>query len=457
MINQNIKEILRQARDYAKTLNVKVHFMYHYEKSHLMRIGNNSVSLNTSEELTRLDIYVLDGKKSGSHTQLGDITSLEYVKEAVNIAVDKAKLSKPKDYQPLTFEIEDNFDETMQVDDTIINLNSKFKADNYMKIIESVGEEYNYSGSWSSGCTEVFIISTEGNNEAFNRTTDYLFNVVLKHPEKKWEISESQTGYELSHFDIDKAIYNLKSLVNIYENNEGKQIKSGKYTVMFGKQAIAELLMMAVWTGFEGMGFEEKRSWLAQNKFGDKILSEKISIIDDPRNDDTFRSFFDLNGKKRDKFELISNGIFKNILYSSKAAAKFDKSPTGHDTMRLSISLQPGNDGSDPIAETKGMGKVLYIPALHYINLPNPSQGIFTGSSRFNALLVEDGKIISPIFSSRVTDCFQQVFGNVKKLSSSTESVNLSNSYSRRSPFGFSVPKFIISGDVKITDCAESF
>ena len=32
-----------------------------------MRIGNNSVSLNTSEALTRLDIEVINGRRTGIH------------------------------------------------------------------------------------------------------------------------------------------------------------------------------------------------------------------------------------------------------------------------------------------------------------------------------------------------------------------------------------------------------
>ncbi|MCP4162453.1 MAG: hypothetical protein GY760_20475 [Deltaproteobacteria bacterium] len=103
------------------------------------------------------------------------------------------------------------------------------------------------------------------------------------------------------------------------------------------------------------------------------------------------------------------------------------------------------------------MGRILYIPALHYLNLPNPNKGIFTGSSRFNALLIEDGEIISPILSSRITDTFQSVLNSVRKISSESVSVNLSNTYGRRFPVAYSVPSYIISEGIKITDCAESF
>jgi len=55
MLEQETRELLLSARDRAAASGVRATFVLHREKSHLMRIGNNSVSLNTSEELTRLD------------------------------------------------------------------------------------------------------------------------------------------------------------------------------------------------------------------------------------------------------------------------------------------------------------------------------------------------------------------------------------------------------------------
>ncbi|MCD4848115.1 MAG: hypothetical protein K8R76_07990, partial [Candidatus Aegiribacteria sp.] len=131
--------------------------------------------------------------------------------------------------------------------------------------------------------------------------------------------------------------------------------------------------------------------------------------------------------------------------------------PTGHNTRSPGIVLNTGDGFEYPLEAVKDMGRVLYIPALHYMNLPSRSKGIFTGSSRFNALLVEDGKVISPIFSTRITDSFQNVLGNVKVISSVSESVNGSNTYGRRMPVAVSVPSYIVAEGVKITDCADSF
>jgi predicted Zn-dependent protease len=119
--------------------------------------------------------------------------------------------------------------------------------------------------------------------------------------------------------------------------------------------------------------------------------------------------------------------------------------------------MSPGDGPASLLEAVKGKGRVLYIPALHYMNIPNRSKGIFTASSRFSAVLIEDGRIVQPIFSSRITDSFQNVLRNVSVISSLVESVNLSNTYGRRAPFAMGVPTYMIAEDVKITDCADSF
>ncbi|MDA3884688.1 MAG: metallopeptidase TldD-related protein [Candidatus Delongbacteria bacterium] len=457
MINTTIKDIILKVRDIAVERNIVATFSLHYENSHLMRIGNNSVSLSTSEELTRLDIKVTNGLKQGSHTEMGEISSVEQVEKSLNIAHEKALVAKEKDYQPIEDEVEETLEENSQYDENFKKLTPAFKAESYGKIFNGVGNDYNFSGSWSSGITEQFIVTTKNKNYAYNIGTDQIFTIVLKHPKKSWEITSTQTGWKKDDFSVDTVIKELKSYLNYYENMTPSKIEPKDYTVVLGPAAIAEVIQMAIFTGFKGRTYEEKQAWTSKNSLGDKVLGENITIVDDPSNDKTFKKGFDLSGQKRTKRNIVENGIFSSLMYDSTTAAKFKKEKTGHNTNSFSIVVNTGEGEECPLEAVKDMDEVLYIPALHYINLPNVSKGIFTGSSRFNALLVRKGKVVGPIFSSRITDTFQNVFGNVDKISKLAESVNLSNTYGRRSPVAFSVPNYMVCKGVKITDCAESF
>jgi predicted Zn-dependent protease len=457
MLDANIREILMQVRDEAAGEGIQATFILHHEKSHLMRIGNNSVSLNTSEDLMRLDVEVTDGRKQGSQTFLGAIKEADKVRDVLNSARVKARMASPKTYDPIPDEVELTITEDSQFDEELVELDPSVKANAYRSIIESVGEKYNFSGSWSSGSMAVYILTTANSNEAYHKSTDQLFSVVLKHPEAKWELTHNQTGWRTSDFSVEETVSFLNNLLPVYEENDGFKIEPGEYTVLFGASAVSEIIAMAAYTGLAGRGWEEKQSWTAKFKPGDKILGEDISIVDDPTNPNTFMFGFDMSGRKRNIFPLIGDGELLNLMYDSSSAARYNRKPTGHNTRSPSLVMDTGFGSEDPLEAVRELGRVLYIPALHYVNLPSRSKGIFTGSSRFNAVLVEDGRIVSPIYSSRVTDSFQNVLGNLRVISSVSESVNNSNTYGRRTPVAMSVPSYIVAQSVKITDSADSF
>ena len=457
MLDATIRMNLMQVRDEAADEGIQATLKLYHEKSHLMRIGNNSVSLNTSEDLMRLDVDVTDGRKQGSQTYLGAIKDMDTVRSILNAAREKARMASPKTYDPIHDEVETAISEDSQFDQELADIDPGMKAEAYREIIETLGGQYNFSGSWSSGSIEVYLLTTTNRNEVYHRGTDQLFSVVLKHPQAKWELTHNQTGWRASDFSVDKTINILSKLIPLYEENDGFKVEPGEYTVIFGARALSEIIGMAVYTGLAGRGWEEKQSWTSKNNPGDIILGETISIVDDPTNPETFMFGFDMTGRKRSIFPLVENGEFVNLMYDSGTAAKYGKKPTGHDTGSPSIVMDTGFGSEDPLEAVKDMGRVLYIPAIHYMNIPNRSKGIFTGSSRFNAVLVENGKIVSPIFSSRLTDSFQNVLGNVKIISSVSESVNESNTYGRRAPVATSVPSYVVSEGVKITDSAESF
>lgn len=457
MNKETIYKILCEAREKAREKNLEVLFTVHHEDSHLVRIGNSSVSLNTAESLTRLDIGVFNGKRIGMHTQMGEISSLNYVLEALSIAEQKCKMSMENNYVLKLPVLEKNIIDIDEYDEAMVTNAPKEKVNFYKQIIEKVGTNYNYSGAWSSGSVELLITSTANDNHVWHKGTDMQFNLVLKHPTKKWEIKTSQSSWKFSDFSTEKSINELNELLNIYNNKEGIKLQPGEYTVAFGSEAIAEVLLMAIESGLKGREFEEKNGWTSKNKIGDKIFNEKITITDDPTNFQTFCFKFDSSGIERKPFTFIKDGKLTNIAYDSLVAARYNKKQTGHSLSSLSISMNTGKDNPNPIEATKGLGKVIIIPMLHYLGLPNPGKGIFTGSSRFNGILVENGKILGPVFSSRITDSFTNVFGNIAKISSKSESSNISDTYERRSPIAMSLPSYVISEKIKVTDSSDSF
>lgn len=442
------------ARDLARDRGIKASINYHHENSHLMRIGNNSVSLNTSEELTRIDIEVIDGRKKGTHTHLGELASTEELFDIILKVSEKAANSAEMDFEPVLTVIESNVELQTQYDEALDHLDPAVKERVYSSIFKSVGEDYNYSGSWSSGSTETFSVTTANNNYVWHRLTDQQFMCVLKHPEKMWELASWQTGWKAGDIKAETTVEEFKAILPTYENHAGFKVEPGNYKVVLGSQAVGELMSMAVWSACAGRTWEMKMAWTADKKIGDQILHQSVTVLDDPTSDQIFSEPLSDSGMLTKTLPMIESGKFAGLLYDRNTASKYGKKPTPNAGC---LVMQPGSGPADFLEAVEGIDRVLYIPAIHYMNIPNMSKGIFTGSSRFSAVLVEKGKIVSPIFSSRITDQFDNIFGNVLEISSKTTSVNTSNTYGRRNPSAVSVPTWMLVDDVKITDCADSF
>ncbi|RKZ04180.1 hypothetical protein DRQ21_03630 [Candidatus Fermentibacteria bacterium] len=454
MMNDKLRTMIAGARDLARDRGIKASINYHHENSHLMRIGNNSVSLNTSEELTRIDIEVIDGRKKGTHTHLGELASTEELFDIILKVSEKAANSAEMDFEPVLTVIESNVELQTQYDEALDHLDPAVKERVYSSIFKSVGEDYNYSGSWSSGSTETFSVTTANNNYVWHRLTDQQFMCVLKHPEKMWELASWQTGWKAGDIKAETTVEEFKAILPTYENHAGFKVEPGNYKVVLGSQAVGELMSMAVWSACAGRTWEMKMGWTADKKIGDQILHQSVTVLDDPTSDQIFSEPLSDSGMLTKTLPMIESGKFAGLLYDRNTASKYGKKPTPNAGC---LVMQPGSGPADFLEAVEGIDRVLYIPAIHYMNIPNMSKGIFTGSSRFSAVLVEKGKIVSPIFSSRITDQFDNIFGNVLEISSKTTSVNTSNTYGRRNPSAVSVPTWMLVDDVKITDCADSF
>ncbi|MBN2537831.1 hypothetical protein JXB37_06095 [candidate division WOR-3 bacterium] len=458
MLEPRIRELLTRARDDARKRGVSAEFNLHREKSSLIRLGNSSVALATHEELTRLDISVQDGRKVGSFSLTADVTA-DQLKNALGHAEENCRAALPKDYEPIFGTVEEPVDDSAGFDPELESLSPEAKTGLCAAVIKAVKPKgaYDFSGSWSTGSTEMYYITTANDNEAFRKLTDGRLVLVLKEQQKKWELSVERTQKAAGAFTAGDIIAEFESLLPVYEGAEGFRTAVGRQRVLFGAQAVAELLGLAVWGGFIGRLYEEKRSYTAGMKPGDKLFADAVTITDDPENRDVFGMPFDFSGKRRRRFTLVENGVLRGLLYDTMAAAKYGRKPTGHDLGNDDFVLAPGRGEPGLDAGCKLAGDALYIPHLHYIHLPDPTKGLFTGSSRFNALRLQGGRFTAPLFSTRVTDTSPSVFGNVVALSSKNVPVNTSSTYARRSPTAVSVPEWLLCDNVRITDVADSF
>jgi len=458
VLETRIRDLLLSSRDRCRKAGLNAEFLLHREKSGLIRLGNSSVALSTSEELTRLDVTVQEGRKVGSYSVCAELASAAQLDEAVGHARDACRAALPKDYDPIFGSVQENVDDPSGFDPALENLAPEAKASLCADVVKTLKPRgrYDFSGSWSTGSTEMYVITTANDNEAFRRLTDGRFVMVLKEQDRKWELSVELTQKKADAFTAAEVIAEFEALLPVYEKNQPYKTQVGRQKVVFGTQAIAELVSLAIWGGFIGRSWEEKRSYTGASKFGDRIFPESISLVDDPADLNVFSMPFDFKGNRRRRFPLVEKGVFRGLIYDSATAAKYGRQPTGHDFPSSDLVLSPGDAPSSIQAACRLAQDAIYIPHLHYTHMPDPTKGLFTGSSRFNAQRIQAGEFTAPLLSSRVTDEIPRLLASVVAISCRSVPFNQSSTYGRRSPEAFSVPEYIIC-DVRISDVADSF
>jgi len=204
--------------------------------------------------------------------------------------------------------------------------------------------------------------------------------------------------------------------------------KGGRMKVLFMPDSMITLLWR-ITSGLSGRSIYEKISPIA-DKMGQKIFSQKLTIMDDPLNDNypQARSFDD-EGVACKPLTLIDQGVLKSFYYDLKYAKKMGVVSTGHGYRSGPwggdpITIKPGpflphlfiKPGITPLAKLISMMDrgIIIEGALgaHSGNIPNGdySIGISPG------LYVENGEIVGQVKDAMVTGNIYQTLTNVVEL-----------------------------------------
>lgn len=461
-MREKILVTLADLRNYACSKGIEASFLYHEEDSYLMRFANSSISLNTNEHLIRLEITVYDGKKRASYEMITDLSKIDEMKQGVDVAAEMVKYAMPLNYQPTIPHFnEDHVDEN-GYDKALATLSGEDRLAYFNKASEGLEtDKITLSGVFYSGANILAQISTKSEFAQFSKTSDAQITMVLAHSELKWEVIAEQSAQKLGDLRPEELQAELAYLIDRYKNEPAEQIPVGKYDIVFGPAATAEMVSFMNWIGFNGGLMKRGYSFLSESHIGKKVFSDKFTLIDDPTKLETYPFTKDSMGIKREKFPLFENGVFKQFAWYQDDADEFAAEPTGHNIPHKSLVLNGGDVDVENLEELVKLPRdrdLLYIPYLHYMNIVNPSKALITASSRFGALLLKkDGSIVVP-FNVRVTQSLLDIFGDKVAWMSKQQTVyNTSASYGARNPTAIVLPKFIQVNDLEISHSNPSY
>jgi predicted Zn-dependent protease len=463
---ERILETLQTLRKYAlEKVNSKemaIGLQYHEEDSNLMRFANSAISLNTNERLIRLDIVAYEGRKRASYELITDLSKLTEMKRGIDTAIELVKHAQPLNYQPTFPVYAETFSDESGCDPALVEISNAERLDYFNQAAAGLEtDEIRSSGIFSSGSTISAMIYTTSEHTQFFHFSDAQVVIVLAHDRLKWEVIAEGSAQHKTDLDAGVLNRDLAALAAHCQNETPQQLPLGKYDIVFGPAAIAELVSMMNWIGFNGGMMKRGYSFLKEAQVGEKVFSEQFSLNDDPAWRETFPFRRDFYGVPRDLFPIFERGIFQGFTWFQDDADEFNAQPTGHTVYHKSLVLAGGEqDGAGSLEELVALPRerdLLYIPYLHYMNIVNPSKAVITASSRFGTrLLRQDGSVGVP-YNVRLTQSLLDVFGDkVAWLASRTAAYNTSQSYGRRNPTAVIVPAFMRVNDLEISHSNES-
>jgi predicted Zn-dependent protease len=462
-VKERIINTLRELRTYALTkTGLDVVIFYHEEDSYLMRFANSAISLNTNEHLIRLEIMAHSGSKRASYEMITDLSKMDEMRQGIDIAAEMVVHAQPLSYQPTVPLYTETFIDESAYDEALATISNTERLEYFNRAVAGLEtEQIRLSGIFSSGTNILASINTRSEHLIYFCSSDAQISVVLAHLTLKWEAQAEQSAQKKSDLDPDILHSELEFLLDRYQQDPHIRLPLGSYDVVFGPAAIADMLSMMRWIGFSGGAMKRGFSFLSEAQVGQRVFSDKFTLVDDPDNLATFPFKRDLMGIPRARFPLIEQGVFKGFTWFQDDADEFGAQPTGHTVYHTSLVVQPGEQDLSTLEDLAAMPRqkdILYIPFLHYMNIVNPSKGVLTASSRFGALLLKaDGTIAVP-FNVRLTQSLLDIFGSkVSWLSRASVAYNTSSSYGARNPTAVIVPQFMRVNDLEISHSNPSF
>lgn len=381
----------------------------------LTRFANSEIHQNVFEDVTGVDIVVIEGKK------LSRIVTTLYDEEGLRAAVGEAvenlkflpesELIPPPASEPERIEADEFNEELAKAYDT------ERRALLVKDCLAMLEEDYLAYGALSYSEVQLALGNSTG-IKRYVRANGVSFSALIAGEDGGSGYAEVFSN-QLEDLDVKQIFH--RSYEKAKMNKNAEQLEPGAYTVILEPLAVGELLTYMAFTGFSAKSVQNKASFLTGRK-GQQVFDKRVTIVDDCTNPHTFKLPFDFEGYPRQKVTIIENGVAKDLVYDTLSAMKDGVETTGHSVdspqmggMPLNLVMEPGDQSLDEIIANTENG--LLVTRFHYMNVVNPRTATLTALTRDGVFKVENGKIVRAVKNMRFTESMLQAFSNIEAIS----------------------------------------
>jgi PmbA protein len=416
----------------------EVECLFYGGRSALTRFANNTIHQNVAEENYGVSVRtVLGGRTARATTNTFDNESLRNVVQA---SEDLARVQEPDpDLLPVpdAGEVTGGTGVPARPAENILNrhfaetaaLTPAQRAESVGKIV-SIAQKHKLTaaGIFSSAETVEGIFNSQGLTNWHTQTSAEISITMLAVDSSGWQKANSPNVADLNAGSLAEIAARKAA-----DSAAPREIAPGKYTVILEPAAVLDTVGFAFFD-FGGLAIIDQRSFLS-NRIGSKIFGENISIWDDVAHPLQSGSPFDGEGMRRQKVQLVENGVVKRLVYARATAERMKKSghadkvgpieATGHGfpipnemgEAPMNIVFEGPRDPKTVEQMIASTERGILVTRLWYIREVDPYEKILTGMTRDGTFLVENGKVVCGVRNFRFNQSLIDMLSNVEQMS----------------------------------------
>jgi PmbA protein len=401
----------------------------------LTRFANNTIHQNVEEENSVVSIRTnFAGRTARAAANQFDDESLQ---RAVAASESLAQVQAP---DPDLLPMPDSQEACGRTGETPVAPLSRFfeqtaaitpadRAELVRSIVSVAGEhKLTTAGIYSNSESREGIFNCRGLANWHHQTLAEISITMLADDSSGWQKANSPDVNNL-----DPAWLAETAAQKAVESAHPREIAPGKYTVILEPAAVLDIVGFMFWD-YSGVAILDQRSFL-NDRIGIRLFGENINICDDVAHPLQAGSPFDGEGLRRQRVQLVENGVVKRVVYARATAQKMKNSeyatkvgpiePTGHGfplpnevgempmNIVFGVPEKPTNV-EEMIASTE---RGVLVTRLWYIREVDPYEKIVTGMTRDGTFLVENGKLQCGLRNFRFNESLISMLSNVEAMS----------------------------------------
>ena len=270
-------------------------------------------------------------------------------------------------------------------------------------MLAALGDGMVAAGTAESGRYESAVVNSLGVRAYHAGTRAALTCLVSGDDSTGW--AEDTTG---TIGDLDAEAAGRRAVDKVVRGRNPRDVDPGNWQVVLEPPAVSALVEWLAWLAFGGRDVVEGRSAIS-GKLGERVCSERVTIVDDPLSPDMLGRPFDAEGTAKRRLPLIDNGVAVGVAHDRMSARLGGTESTGHafpapnpeGGFPANPRLLPGDASLDDLVA--GCGRALLVTRFHYTNALHPLTTTITGMTRDGTFLVEDGQVVGGVRNLRFT------------------------------------------------------